>query len=500
MIKSLKPLLPLGLGLSLFLLLVTLSWVGFLGSDDVTYARGAYGWIEDFPFVGGHGTIRYTITIPMALSFLTFGENEVAFVLPSLLYMLGFLVAAYTLTALYCDKRHAFGALLALVTCPLLVVNSTIAGVDVIELCFLFLSVALYYGCLINGPSLKRLFAAGVCAGLGFLTRETSIFIAVFYGLLFLAGHGFKRRYYWMIAAGFLAVWGLELLYLGVMTGDPLYRYSISMHHDATIDRSIDLAGNVIVHPVIDPFLVLLLNQELMLLFFVAIPLGIWLCFGRGIDPKIRHFSRIFALFGVTWFVCAGAAYKLLPLNPRYFMATTAVACILTGIGLVSLWTRFGWPRVAAGIAALLLGSNAVGMYVENKDFMFAERSLVQLSRAYPKATIVTDPMTRYRADLLLRWDKAQARVTDMGPQSGALFFYNVQNVESPNRFMTAKDSARFKPQLGWSKLTTLEPQPTYAARFLEVTGVAPMLPPAVWKKLRYHHQPVTLYQVPARP
>ena len=37
------------------------------------------------------------------------------------------------------------------------------------------------------------------------------------------------------------------------MTGDPLYRFHISLNHDATIDRSLDLAGNVIVNPLIDP-------------------------------------------------------------------------------------------------------------------------------------------------------------------------------------------------------------------------------------------------------
>ena len=75
----------------LFLALTAWAWVGFLGSDDVTYAIGAYGWIEQFPFVGGHGTIRYPITIPMAFSFLTFGHNEYAMVLPSYLAMVALL-------------------------------------------------------------------------------------------------------------------------------------------------------------------------------------------------------------------------------------------------------------------------------------------------------------------------------------------------------------------------------------------------------------------------
>ena len=46
-----------------YVALVALFWVGFIASDDVTFAEGAYGWIEQFPFVGGHGTIRYPLTI-----------------------------------------------------------------------------------------------------------------------------------------------------------------------------------------------------------------------------------------------------------------------------------------------------------------------------------------------------------------------------------------------------------------------------------------------------
>ena len=48
------------------------------------------------------------------------------------------------------------------------------------------------------------------------------------------------------------------------------------MHHGkGKIDRGIDLAGNVIIHSIVDPLLVILANQEFVLLFRIAIPLGI---------------------------------------------------------------------------------------------------------------------------------------------------------------------------------------------------------------------------------
>lgn len=484
-------------GLALFAALVAMAWVGFLASDDVTYALGAYGWLEHFPFVGGHGTIRYPITIPMALSFLAFGENEFALVLPSLLYVAGFLILAWKMSRDTAGPLPAFGALVALVTSPLLVIQSSIAGVDVIEMSLLFGSLFLTWQCLEQGPDARRLFAAGALAGLAFLTRETAIFVAVFYGLLFLAGHRFNRFHYLWVAAGFLAVWALELVYLGLMTGDPLYRFNISLHHDATIDRSVDLAGNVIAHPLIDPLLVLLINQEFMALFMLAIPLGGWLCFGPVVEPRLKHLARLLAAFALAWFVCVGAAQTLLPLNPRYFMITSSMACILVGLGIVQLWLS-GRRWAAAGAALVLVGGNLVGIYVENRDPVFGEKALASYVAAHPDATVSTDPMTRYRVELPLRWIAASNRVPDAPPAAGSLFYYNPARTDAASFKIAERALPAYRPQPGWTLVREFEPEPSYLCAALEAAGFAGHLPPAIWRKLRYRNPPTALYRVGA--
>ena len=100
-------------GLLLFYALVALGWTGFIASDDVTFAHGAYGWLEQFPYVGGHGTIRYTITIPMALAFRMAGEHEFAMALPGLLYLSGLMVIAWLAVRRAAGPLPAFGALAA---------------------------------------------------------------------------------------------------------------------------------------------------------------------------------------------------------------------------------------------------------------------------------------------------------------------------------------------------------------------------------------------------
>jgi 4-amino-4-deoxy-L-arabinose transferase-like glycosyltransferase len=488
----------LWLGLILFGALVAFGWIGFLASDDVTYAIGAYGWIEHFPFVGGHGTIRYPITIPMALSFLTFGENEYAMVLPSLLYMIGALILIWHAVRDVSGSLSATAALGALAISPLLVIQSSIASVDITEMAFLFASVLLFYRCLETGPDPRRLFAAGALAGLAFLTRETAIFVAVFYAIFFVIGHRFHRLHYLWIAAGFLAIWALEIAYLWVMTGDPLYRINISLHHDSTIDRTIDVAGNVVIHPLIDPLLVLFLNQEFMALFFIAIPLGLWLCFSAAVTERTRHFARIISVFGITWFLCAAAAQKLLPLNPRYFMIPSAVACILTGIGLAQFAAsaRASIRFVAAGLALLLLSGNLAGIYLENKDSLFGARQLAAIAAARPQARITTDPMTRYRADMLLRWEGARARVSDSAPQTGDLYYYNPAFADHPNFKMTAEQMTLYRPGRSAQLIAKYEPQPIYIAILIEQSGLSGYVPGGLWQKLRYRHAPVMLYRI----
>lgn len=474
------------LALIVFAALVACGWVGFLGSDDAFYAAGAYGWIEHFPYVGGHGTIRYPITIPIALSFLTFGENEYALVLPSLLYMLGFLTLAWFSVRRASNSWAAFGALAALVTCPLLVVQSSISSVDIVETFFLFASTLLFWRCLEDGPDGRKLFLAGALAGLGFLTRETAIFIALFYALYFAIGYRFHRGHYLWIAVGFVAVWLAEVTYLWIMTGDPLYRINISLHHDSSIDRSIDLAGNVIVNPLLDPLLVLLANQEFMALFFLAVPLGAWLCFGRSIPGRLKTFARLVALLGLVWFVAAGAAQKLLPLNPRYFMITCASACILTGIGLALLFERCKRRWAAALVAAFIVSTNLLGIYVENKDPLFGERQLAHITSQRRGDIIHTDPKTRHRADMLLHWQHASNRVPDTAPKPGDLYLYNPKLATKP----------AYMPQPQWLRLQSWEPQPPLPTRIIESSGLATFIPAGIWTKLRHRHPPVTLYRV----
>lgn len=480
----------------LFILLLGLCWVGFLGSDDTTYATGAYGWIEHFPYVGGHGTIRYPITLPTALSFLALGGNEFALVLPTLLYALGLIGVCWFALSRLVDPVSAALALAALCTLPVLVVFSTIASVDIVEAFFLFTGIMITLLCMHARLGPRWLVAAGASLGLAFLTRETAIFIAVPFAVFLLLGLYMERRLYLLIVLGFLGIWLLEVAYLWAMTGDPLYRVTISLHHDSTIDRHVDLAGNVLVHPLVDPLLVLFINQEFALLFYLAVPAAVWLCFAQGVEERTRRVSRILSIVALAWFACSAAAVSLLPLNPRYFLICALAACLLLGLWGGEMIRRRRTALVFV-VLAILLSGNLASLSLENTDVRRGERFLADLTERYPDQVIHTDPMTRHRADLLLKWRGAQALASDVAPVSGGLMVYNPNNASTPNRLMDTQAMALYQPRSGWRPILTVAPRQPFGVRLMQASGLYRLVPEALWRRIVDRNKPITLYRLP---
>lgn len=485
--------------LLVFLLCVRLGWVGFLGSDDATYAAGAEGWLSQFPFVGAHGSLRETISVPMALSFLALGKTEFAMALPSLLHAMVLIGMAVDATARRLGPAAGLGAGILLATTPILPVQASTASIDVIEALFLFGSLALFHRATSEGATPARLLGAGALAGLAFLTRETAVFLLLLYGLLFLAGYGMERRKYWVMAAGFLAVWGAEVAYFWLAAGDPLYRINIALHHDSSIDRLRDDAGNVLVHPLVDPFLVVLVNQEFGLLFWAAVPATLWLLRHPGLSGEARRLAGLVAAFSGLWFLCVAAAVTLLPLNPRYFMVSAIGAAGLVGAALGLMWSQERTRLSAPALAAILLPAALMGIYLDNRHFMFGEKVLVELAATLPEP-LLTDPVTLHRAEKLLQWDGTRERVSDAPPARGRLYLHNPARTIGPSLFLPADRVAAYQPGEAWPEVERREPEPKLAGRLLKALGLEAMVPGPLWRALYQGHPGVVLYRVPQSP
>ena len=223
-------------GLSLLLVLVLrFSWIGFLASDDWSYLNAAKGWVEQSPYVGhNHWALRHTLVLLLALVVRGFSVTEFNLTLPTLSYFCAVLVLTY------CVIRQLFGRTSAVVTTglviltPLFAEQATIAGVDIVEMFFVLLSLWLFYRATLSGQPRPLLLATGIAAGLAWLSRETTIGLLAFYGLLFLLGKYFPRRLYWLMAAGMLAVLVGELLYFYAIAGEPFHRIRVVYDADSS--------------------------------------------------------------------------------------------------------------------------------------------------------------------------------------------------------------------------------------------------------------------------
>src|SRR5258706_5350711 len=309
-------------------------WVGFLASDDVSYWQGSTGWLRHFPYLGGdHWTLRHTLVIPIALARLAFGDSPTSLFLPTILYAEGLIAVTGIWIWRSAGPLAAAIALLFIATYPQVIIYSSTADIDIIEIFFVFCAFFLLGSVVTNvgdQPSIgralspsdrRKLFLSGISLGLALLSRETAAFAIVAVMLLCLVQFRLERKYYLLIFMGVAAVIGLEILYLWSQSGNLFYRYSLDAHHDSNINRWQNQGAAIpFVHPAIDPFTMLLLNHNFGLVSWIAVPLSIWL-FRRG---DLQNGERVLAVLlgplALVWAALSAGLWTPLALIPRYYL------------------------------------------------------------------------------------------------------------------------------------------------------------------------------------
>jgi hypothetical protein len=479
-----------------------LGYVGFIASDDGSYSEAAIGWLDHFPYVGiNHWGLRHAVVLPVALSFWLGGINEMTMMLPTKVYSLLLILLTYGCLARLVERRTALLASALVALTPIFVLPSSPSD-DPVECFFVVASFwAFYFG---SGarPSLALLLLSGICAGLAFVTRETSAIITLFFGILFLLGWRLPRAYFFVIAGGFLAVLAIDTVYLASMTGDPLYRFHISMgavtsdnpfhpeigavSHD---QRGLDSAGLIAAPRLIQPILMLFTAHQFGPLFFFLIPAGLWLWKNRGRQEPRFEIARLSGLLGLVWFMTLSYVLVVLYVDPRYYSVT-----VYSGMLVVALWLRtLSLRRISFGLIALLSVGDLLMMYLDNKSLMFGEKTLVAVARASDEP-IYTDPATLNGAKFLLKHIAAGHNVIAGLAPAGGLFFYN----SSPTRLEFYGDSVgKFQPLATWTLLRSFNEEPKLSARILRAGGLEGFLPTGVAQKLDPPLHRCSLYRLP---
>jgi 4-amino-4-deoxy-L-arabinose transferase-like glycosyltransferase len=392
------------LGWPLLILLVAAAsaaagWTGFIASDDELYYGGALRWAEGEAFAGdSHWTTRFPLVLTLAAMIKLAGASVMALHLTALLWFGVFVTMGILLARRIAGERAGWIAGLLLASMPLNALGASIVNCDLPEASFLMLGAWLLIG-EIGRARLGRCVAAGAAFGLALLCRETAVLALVGIGTLFLLGKPLPRWALLAAAGGAALVLIGEAAFQWAMTGDPLHRYALAFNHDSTLDRAANEEGNLLVHPAIDPLLVLLVNNEFALLFWLAIPAALALRRsdrGEGIDW--RRFAPVLAM-GAASFVLVAILSNKLVLNPRYFTPTATAAAILVAAWLARMAAR---PAAAIGGAAILL--NIAMLSLQNNHPRWPSEALALAAAENPARVIASDGDTMVRARQRLGW------------------------------------------------------------------------------------------------
>jgi 4-amino-4-deoxy-L-arabinose transferase-like glycosyltransferase len=475
-----------------FLGLISLFWVGFIGSDDSLYWVSTTAWLTHAQSLGTtHWSLRYPLVVPMAITRLIFGDGFFAMVLPSVLYAIGTIILIAHWGRRVGGIPYATAATALVVTNPMFILISSTANIDIVEI-FYILSGFLLIDIAMNRvadraarPVWAALILAGVAIGMGLLSRETTAFAIAAVGLLFLAGYGLPRPWYFAIGLGCALVEASDSLYFWAKTGNVFYRFDIALHHDSTVNRWVEQGSGIpIIHPIIDPVVMVLLNHNFGLLAWFGIPLVIWLWrYGATTGPTKRTVV-LFITLAAVWTLFAAEAWGILTLIPRYFLLPSLLLSAVTGIALSRMW-QLGWRRLPIAVASVLIVTNLLSAWLDNRSFMFGEHRLVDI--ASQQAEIIhTDPQTARRAELLLDWRGAQSKVSTNGAGPGELFLFN-----------PARAADTVKPESNWI-VVQQDPLPTSGGRLLaRHLQSLNLLPAWVAKKIGDAQTSVILYRLP---
>ena len=495
--SSTGPALPIAAAICLLfvVLLVRLSWTGHVESDDVFYAAAAEGWVWHFPYLAHtHWGLRHTIVLPMALAFRLFGQTEAALEAPMLLYYAALLVLVFGCVRRVSGAQTAVLATAITAAVPAIAFEASIVVDDLPEAFFVMASAWAFLAATERGD--RRLFVlSGAVAGLGFLTRETTGTLLVFYAILFLFDYGGDRLAYVWMGGGFLLIVGADVAALGWASGDPLYRLHVSLSKVTQVvgsrgSKGFEATENLDKPRWLLPLLITFLHQRIGLLFWLAVPATAVLAV-RGTDSPQRRMIRLLGGLALVWFLVLGYAVpSRLYVLPRLQMVTAVCLCVVLAIALVRLFAT-GYRFLAVAAAAALLATDLLLIVAAQKNPLFGERALAGYVAEHP-AEMYTDPGTELGA----RWLLASAGLTDRvdvaPPPPGALYFY-----DPTSRRGLPPDWPVQAPEPGWQLVARFAEQPTLLARTLHRSGVERMLPHGLAIKLDPPARVASVWRVP---
>lgn len=454
---------------------VAIGWTGYIASDDASYYLGARQWLINPPFAGGdHWTTRFPLVLSLAGAIVLTGDAPLALGVTAIGWYVAFSGATALLANRVGGSRVGLIAVLLVGTLPLVATSASIVNCDLPEVTFLIVGLWLLAGPAADGrPGSTAAFAAGISFGLAILCRETAVLALAGLGVLFLLGRPLSRRMLLLAAAGAALVLAGEMLFQFFVTGDPLHRYGLAFNHDGTLDRAANREGNLLVHPVVDPLLVLFINNEFAALFWLAAA-ALAMRFGRRLSAAQCRMLVLPALMGCSAFLLVALLGAKLVLNPRYFTIVAVAAVLVVACWLDKSPAIVRWPILAVTVAF-----NLLLISVQNANPHWPSQALVQAAAAHPNRPIAAAPEIVRRAELPIAW----ARLDNVGTLPS-----------THGTLLVAEEGA----PLG-RMLARYPSPPTVAGGLIRAAGLESLVPDAIRTRLMRPNPDMVLLEPAAR-
>jgi 4-amino-4-deoxy-L-arabinose transferase-like glycosyltransferase len=342
--------------------------------------------------------LRWPLVLPMAGIIRLFGLNFDALMIPGILSFFAVTLVNYFGVRSVANDRAAFLAALGVMATPGFAYWASALYPDLMEATLW--SAAFW--CLWRATHAKEraaqtraIIATGLITGLSLCVRETSIALAV--GLA-IASFFMPRQplRIWIIAGASAAMLPVaEYAILWAVSGDPLYRLHIDMHHiaiptddmrgGAAVGQVAVLntgimerwagAGPVHLHWLVDTYINFFLNIYYGLNFVALAVLGYWYGRRHRATDSVAVLSDRVARGLIPALVALAAAnivwnLYILALNPsdRMFMPSTIAAAIIVAVLADRLWPvrgarRLVWVLMAVKIASTVIIADTIPNY-----------------------------------------------------------------------------------------------------------------------------------------
>jgi hypothetical protein len=326
-----------------------LAFEGLLMSDDFTYSYYGYQFLQGNLKPDNDIFIhRFGVFIPLSIIYFIFGINDIT---TTIWPLLAFLLTGWLVYKYFPDSEKSSGIYALIFSMlsfyPLFFSNKLFPDVIVSFFC---IASAYIVSNRSEGRSILFPLLFSICIFIGFLTKETIIYILPFYMLIVIHDLIKKKKYFFWCVASF-SLLTFALLYFIIYkyyTGDFFYRFNVIQEGHYVSGHSyydkpfIDMLKRITYEP-----LLFFISTEFIIPIVFALPVIFsikWKSLNE-LDNRDSYWTIFFiVLILMFWF--GSTSYKFynpISLNGRMYIITVPVLAILVGLSLPKIERNLRW-------------------------------------------------------------------------------------------------------------------------------------------------------------